>query len=147
MTTLPMITTFLLNPRYHKEHTMATPIEQARAARSENASKKKEYALSLLKENPGMSGAQLNGMVHTKFGSGLSNATLTALRKEASKTTPGVNLEGDERLEVQLISQLQGLMKRQNYRAIVIPVEGTAQIRMMVERAKVPGEHVEAALH
>lgn len=126
---------------------MATPIEQARAKRSATANEKKEYAKKLLADNPGMTGAQLGGLVHSKFGSGVSNATLTDLRREALKGKQPTDLEGDEKLEVQLIAQLQGLMRRQHYTAILIPAEGTAQIRALVERAKVPGEHVEHALH
>ncbi len=126
---------------------MATPIEQARAKRSEVATQKREYAQKLLADNPAMSGAQLNGMVHSKFGSGLSNATLTDMRREALQGKKPTDLEGDEKLEVELIAQLQGLMKRQHYTHILIPADGTAQIRVMVERAKVPGEHVEATAH
>lgn len=53
----------------------------------------------------------------------------------------------DERREVELINELQALMKRQGYRSILIPSEGAAQIRLVVTREKLPGEHVENAVH
>lgn len=124
------------------------------------AAEKREYLKTLVVQNPGGSAALLLGMVHQKFGSGVSPRTLQAIREElkaeakaqqksaqAPAAAPTPAPEDDERLEVQLIAQLQGLMRRQGYQAVYVPLEGNATIRMLVVREKLPGEHVEAALH
>lgn len=116
------------------------------------AAEKREYLKSLVAEQPGASAALLLGKVHAKFGSGVSPRTLHSLREEMRKEAKGVKVAptpaalDDERLEVQLIAQLQGLMTRQGYQTIIIPVEGAANIRMLVVKEKVPGEHVESAM-
>lgn len=69
-------------------------------------------------------------------------ATTTAPAQQAVKPQPP--LTADEQLEVDLIAQLQALMQRQGYQTITIPAVGTAHIRMLVVREKIPGEHVEA---
>lgn len=65
----------------------------------------------------------------------------------AVQPRPAPALTEDERREVELINELQALMKRQGYRSISIPADGTAQIRLVVTREKLPGEHVENAVH
>jgi hypothetical protein len=126
-----------------------TPIEKAREQRSKKADEKREYLRHLLLEHPTASSALLLGMVQSKFGSSVSSRTLTDIRMESKKGQQSKNdapeLSGDERLEVQLVGQLQELMKRQGYKSITIPVEGIATIRMAVLVDKTPGSHVEGA--
>lgn len=133
--------------------------------RTEKANEKKQYALKLWQDNPGASLALIGGMVKQKFGSGMSNRDLMDLRGAAStvaKLTPvteqplqvvgqvaekQVVQVDDEKLEAELVSSLQALMQRQHYLTIVIPSEGKAHIRALVEVEKEPGQHVEASLH
>jgi hypothetical protein len=109
------------------------------------AKQKQEFLRGVLREHPGMSSAGLLGMVQDKFGSSVAAKTLAVVRAEVRREAKGApSPVDDERREVELVAELQALMRRRNYQAILIPVEGTANIRLTVELAKTPGQHVEA---
>lgn len=148
-----------------------------RSKQSEKSAEKRAYVKSLLTGDPHLDDRALGQLVESKFGSGFARRNMDEVRADLgwvwkhepgkrSRTLMQVSTRAantneqpvatsraappateDERREVDLIHELQALMKRQGYRSILIPADGTAQIRLVVTREKLPGEHVENAVH